>query len=474
MKLYPYQQSAAIQILDYAIAHPRGRLLLVMPPRSGKTPTVARIARETVVGRGMRGLWVVGRVEVLDATVDHLVACGFRADEIGVVYRDRVVREGALFYVASEATLDRRTKPEVDFVVWDEAHHDAAPRRRRIRGMYRDAFHLGITGTPERLTGAGLDRDYDDMLVPVQSSELIHDGYLEVPVVYAPYVGDLPSTRGIRRLHGDWSPVDLERVFGRAPIVRNVVDEWERLAEGRQTIVFPCTINHSKKLVVEFRRRGVNAVHLDGDTMDSVRRLIVEKIHGGEVDVVCTVGVLSEGFDAPSVKCVVSARPTRSLSLHVQQSARCMTPWKAAHLKPRILDVVGNCYRLDLPWIDREWSLGRGVPSLDGPPVRRCPACGALSSISRPSCAACGVDFPERASAEPAPASPVELHELTFDRAAVVKKREELEALAAAKQFRPGWVDKVLLTMFGESARDVLAEAGARHPGTCPTPVASP
>jgi superfamily II DNA or RNA helicase len=194
--LRPYQEDALRQVLEYMVEHPTGRVLLVIPPRGGKTPTAGTLARILVEEQGAYGLWIASKIELIDQAVDHLVACGIPREKIGVIAANRHENPDATMQVASEATLDRRNKLRAEFVIWDEAQHDAAPRRRRIRGLYPDAFHLGITGTPERL-GGGLDRDYDHMILAVQPSELIHDDYLAVPTIFAPVY--TPSSTRTRR-----------------------------------------------------------------------------------------------------------------------------------------------------------------------------------------------------------------------------------------------------------------------------------
>lgn len=478
--LRAYQEEAVGQILDYAAEHKRGRLLVVMAPRSGKMLTVATagmllmasaspeaaalgedatpgdLVRAALRGGSVRRcLLVAHRVEILDAAREHLVACGVPADAIGVVYRDRPTHPDRPFQVASEATIDRRSKPEAHLVVWDEAHHDGAPRRRRIRALYPEAFHLGSTGTPHLLSGAGLDKDYDRMIVPVQPSELIGDGFLAVPTVFAPEDRYLPKVSGIRMRGGDYSPDVLERLCAHDAAVEKLVGEWERLAEGRRTVVFPVTVEHSRRIVAAFLRRGHRAAHLDGAVSEVERAETVAGLRLGDLRVVASVGVLSEGTDLPEVKCCVLARPTRSLALHIQQGARCMTPYRGE--RPRILDVAGNVYRHGFPYEDRVWSLERsrrGAGGLAGSTgdarAKRC-ACGAVAAPGAKVCAACGAAF---APPEPTPAEVKALAEVRWTAEQVAKTRAQLDAFVAkrADEGRPvaeGWVARVLAAMVG-------------------------
>lgn len=465
IELRPYQESAIDQVLDYAIEHPRGRLLVVLAPRSGKTATIATAAQLMTLEQGLRCLWIVGSKEILDATRAQLVACGVPDGAIGVLYQNYQALPDRPFQIASEATLDRRNKPEAQLVVWDEAHHDQAPRRRRIRALYPEAFHLGMTGTPHTLNGAGLDADYDRMLTPVQPSELIHDGYLSVPTIYAPEDHYLPKMRGIKHCAGDFAAPELERLVSHDAAIDKLVEEWERLAEGRATVVYPVTVAHSERLTAAFVKRGHVARHLGGDTSAAERAETVAALRAGSLPVVCSVGVLSEGVDLPEVKCCILARPTMSLALHIQQGARCMTPWRG--IRPRILDVVGNSYRHGFAYEDRAWSLQRrapGKPSAGHERAKRC-NCGAVATIGARTCAACGASF--ASSAPPPP--PVEaraLSEVRWTPAQVAEKRKQLEAFAAdrAAQGRPvaeGWTVRVLAAMVNGEGAPVVPHDGA-------------
>jgi superfamily II DNA or RNA helicase len=165
--------------------------------------------------------------------------------------------------------------------------------------------------------------------------------------------------------------------------------------------------------------------------------------------------------DIAEVKCVVLARPTKSLALHIQQGARCMTPWKG--VRPRILDVVGNSYRHGFAFEDRAWSLerrrrpGRGREEAH---AKRCEGangkrCGAMAPMNARVCSACGAVFPVIEVASP-PTPTVEAKKLTevrWSAAEVEKKREQLTSFATERGFKDasGWVSRVLEAMTGAS-----------------------
>ena len=458
MKPRPYQRDAIQKVLAYAIDHPTGRLLLVIPTRGGKTLVGAFIVLQMAVRHGLRALWLVHREELLDEAVAHLIEVGIHPASIGVIKAGRSSDPNAKVQVASENTLDRRSRPVAHIVVTDESHRDTAPRRRRLRRAYPKAFHLGLSATPKPPPQRDLGEDYDTLMVVVQPSELIHDGFLAVPTVYAPDKGDIPDLRGLRMVGGDYRTDDLEALLLRRGLLDEQVKEWARLADGRITLAYPITIAHSKALVERFQAHGIRALHLDGDTPregKTGRRAIIEGLHNGTLPIGCSVGVVSEGTNIPRVKCVLGVRPTRSLVLYTQTSMRCATPFE--DIRPRILDVVGNCYEHGYPFADRRWSLKNsesGIPINEGAAcnLKRCPSCGAMMPPALAKCSACTSAFPVPVPL--VPDVPLHLREVTPTRNAFNEEHERLLRYAQERGFADpaAWVERVLTAKHGELA----------------------
>jgi DNA repair protein RadD len=267
MQLRPYQEDAARRVIEYAVAHRRNRLLLVVPPRGGKTHIAATVVYAMAHAHGRRALWLAHRRELVSHARDHLIECGIPGDMIGTVMAgDKRAAPGAPIQVASVETLSRRAKPPADLVVTDEAHRDASEGRRKLRALYPEAFRLGLTGTPCRTDGRGLREDFDEMLCISSPSELIANGHLSAPRVFTVPPEFLPDTKGIRLRGGDFDQEALERAANRRMLVGSIVEHWQRHAEGRRTFAFPVSIKHSLHIVQRFREAGVGAEHVDGDT----------------------------------------------------------------------------------------------------------------------------------------------------------------------------------------------------------------
>ena len=452
MPARPYQREAIRKIAAYAAENPYGRLILVLPTRSGKTFVAAMIVLQMVVRQGFRALWLVHREELLDEAVRHLIEVGVPRAQVGVIKAGRAANPEAAIQVASDATLERRDRPVAHFIVTDEAHRDTSARRRKIRRAYPKAFQLGLTATPKAPHQRDLGEDYDAMLVVVQPSELIHDGWLSAPTVFAPSANARPDLRGVRIYKGDYHVADLEPRLTRRKLLDDQVREWARLAEGRATIAFPVSRAHSIALVERFRAAGIDAHHLEGATPGQERRTVLAGLASGKIPVVSSVGVLIEGTNIPRVKLAFCLRPTRSLPLWIQSSMRCATPWEG--VRPRILDAPGNVFELGFPFSDRHWSLinaqsGR-VMNGNGK-VKRCGVCGAVMPDDAAVCSSCTAVFPEP---EVPDAPAIELHEVTLDEQRREEERQRLLAYAQRQRFQDpeGWAARVLRLQHGAAA----------------------
>lgn len=448
-RLRAYQTKAVRQILEYREAHPKGRLLVVLPPGGGKTAIMAAVLRK-IVAQGHRALTWAHRRELIGQHYDHLRSWGIPARMIGVIMAgDPRADARADIQVASVQTLAHRDLPAASVVASDEAHRDASDGRRKLRGLYPDAFHVGFTGTPCRLDGRGLGDDYDEMIVVAQPSDLIRQGYLVAPRIFTVPDELLPDLSKVRTQAGEFEPAGLELAANQRVIIGGIVDHWKRLAENRRTMVFPVSIAHSKSIVERFRKARIPAAHLDGESPD--RTEILAALRDGSIRVVSSCGVLSEGVDIPEVKCVIEARPTKSLSLHIQQGGRCMRPWQ--NETALILDHAGNAVRLGSPSDDRPWSLSVERRPSSGTCGKACSKCGAIVPIGFVACSNCNEYFPvdER---------PIEVDERKGELAEYRKVYSEAEAnaewarilaFANKRSFPEEWARRVYENKVGEA-----------------------
>jgi DNA repair protein RadD len=380
--LRPYQ-ARAIEALRGHVRAGLRRVCLVCPTGGGKTVVAASIIRSAVENFGARVLFLAHRRELVGQTYVHLQREGITA---GVMRGDDSRTDPSLpVQVGTIQTVVRRDRPPADIVFVDEAHRAPGDSYAAVLASYPDATIIGLTATPCRLDGKPLGEHFDAMECVASYSELIADGYISAPLVYAARA--LPDLSAVPKRHGDYAEGVLEKAMLEPHVVGDVVAEWGRLAKRRPTVVFACGIEHSKALVERFTDAGVRAAHLDGTTSDDERFQTLMQVENGKLDVVSNVGVLTEGWDQPRVKCCVMARPTLSLSLYMQCVGRILRPWES--VVPLVLDHSGNTDRHGLPHEDREWSLDTGVIRVrPKTPYHLCASCFAY--VTQKPCELCG------------------------------------------------------------------------------------
>lgn len=388
LQLWPHQK-ATIQSAYGLRSRGVKRVLVVLPTGSGKTVVASRLVLDAVRA-GERVLFLAHRRELINQAHAQLLRAGIDTDQIGVIMgNDTRSSPNAVVQVASIDSLRRRDCPPADLVIVDEAHRALAGSYRRVIEMYPQAWHVGLTATPYRLDGQGLGDVYNEIVAVARPSELIRAGRLVAPVVYTVPKEKLPDLDGVRPVAGDYNLGALSRAVNQKALVGNIVDEWLRLAEGRRTVVFAVSVEHSLSIVERFVAAGVTAEHLDGSTTTEERDAILGRLQSGETKVVSNCMVLAEGWDMPCCKCLVLARPTQSLSLHIQQSGRISRPWRG--VCPIILDHAANTLTHGLPHQDREFSLGGVAPAGGaGGGIRACKNCQALNLAGDPFCPGCG------------------------------------------------------------------------------------
>lgn len=437
------------QVVSKLVRMPRGkRIALVAPTGSGKTVVAASVIKRQP---RKRVLFIAHRKEILRQTLEKLTHAGVALEEIGVVSAGDAyshpedVRPEARIQICGVQTLARRElgdfKPDIIFV--DECHHVMAESYRKIVDAYPDASVYGLTATPQRRDGKALSEVFNDMIVVASIPELIEQRFLARPISYSSE-GTAAKLlkrrlRAVKISGGDFNQAQLGRAMNNKMLTGDTVKEWKRLASDRQTIVFAADVAHSKALCARFKAAGVKAVHIDGDSSATAlahRARALADFRSGAIQMICNVDVLGEGWDEPVTKCVVMARPTRSLTVFMQQVGRALRPHK--HLRPLVLDHAGNCARFDLPDIERKWSLNgraKGERLCGAEMVRTCPECGVLCSTGIATCE-CGHAFARKETQEDIAARLVALEGEQF------KKR--LEAFAQQRGLPGSWVAEVM------------------------------
>jgi ATP-dependent helicase IRC3 len=337
----PYQYEAVAALLA-ATARGMHRPLLVLPTGTGKTIVFALLVQR----RRGRSLILAHRDELIQQAVEklHLVDPTL---PLGVVQAARD-EHAAPTVVASVQTLSRRSRlarlvPDFQTIVIDEAHHAPAPTYRRILEYCR-AWHpdgplvVGVTATPERGDRHSLRQVFDGIVYQKTLLEMMQAGYLvDLRALQVLLQADFDA---LRTQQGDFVEAELETLLLAANAPAQVLAAFQTHAAERKALLFTPTVALAYAMAETFCAAGIAAEALDGTTPLATRRAILQRLHTGATRVVANCAVLTEGFDEPSVDCIIVARPTQSAPLYQQMLGRGTRtyPGKTDCL---ILDVVG-------------------------------------------------------------------------------------------------------------------------------------
>jgi len=410
VQLRPYQ-TRAIADLRAKIGRGARRLVLLCPTGGGKTVVAAEMIR-SAHAKGRRALVIAHRRELINQTVSKLEQFGVSA---GVIMGSDNRRDDFLTtQVASVQTLSRRLDrlPPADLVIPDECHHSLSDTYRRVLDAYPRAVVIGLTATPWRLDKRGLSEVYEGSVLAATPAELIASGSL---VPYDAFAYDSPDLHGIETVAGDFNVRELGLACNTEVLVGSILREYLAHARGRRAILFPVDIAHSLELVAKFNAAGVTAAHVDAHTPDRERDETMERFRSGDLMVLSSVGVLTEGFDAPAAEVCIMARPTKSLSLCLQMIGRVLRPCpETGKTRALIHDHAGNLLRHGLPDDERDYSLRatpKRVRALHTCPFcaqvfggicrdGTCPHCHELIAPPQSECQTCGLPKVQRDNAE--------------------------------------------------------------------------
>ncbi|NCC40579.1 MAG: DEAD/DEAH box helicase [Gammaproteobacteria bacterium] len=370
-------QETAIDAARSLIGRGTKRIMINAPTGAGKTVIAAGIVQRAV-SKGKTVLFLAHRRELIDQTVNKLVDAGVL--NFGVVMAgNRLNNASAPVQVASIQTLIRRELPPADLVIIDEAHRSASRSYISMLANYPRAVVLGLSATPERLDGKGLDDIFSDMIVVETVPNLIERGYLIKPDCYAGPTADLT---GVRIKRGDYDEQQLAEAMDKPKLVGDIVATWTRLAKGRQTVAFASSVAHADHIAAEFRAAGVSAAMVSGETKKTEREAVIADWKAGHIQVVANAMIFTEGFDYPELEACILARPTKSVSLFLQCVGRIMRPAQGK-ADAMVLDHAGCCQMHGPPHIDRAWALEgmaakRKKDKDDGADLRECETCSML------------------------------------------------------------------------------------------------
>lgn len=399
LDLRPYQ----IQTYDEtrAAIQDCNAVLIQSPTGSGKTVLIAKMLQHASQ-RGYPCWFLVHRRELIEQSVITLTESAGLS--LGIVAAGFPGNRHELIQVCSVQTLANRRHllQAPKLIVYDEAHHVAASTWSTIFSAYTDAVHIGLTATPERLDGTGLDGFFKKLVLGPSVKKLIDDGWLSKYRLYAPSAPDLS---GVHTIAGDYNKKELAVAMSESAVVGDALAHYRKHAMGLRSVIFMWSVEASEKIAEQFRAAGIAAAHVGGDTDKATRDRTIQDFRSGQLKVLSNVEIISEGFDLPGIEAVFLLRPTRSLAMYLQQVGRALRPFPGKE-EALIFDHAGNAFKRDakgnletnhgLPDDERVWTLeGRRRKKAEASecPVKQCPKCYAMIVASSMLCKWCGFAF---------------------------------------------------------------------------------
>ena len=444
--------------------------LLVIPTGGGKT----FVATEMISRMNVRTLWLAHRKELVVQAAKTLHGHGLYT---GIIKAGYVPNRMATVQVASIQTLARRNKPEIDLIVYDEAHHAMADSSQKILDLYPNAMVVGLTATPFRLDGRGLGDIFGAIVAPTTTAELCDRGILHRPLVWC---SQSPDMKGVKITAGDFNTKQAAERTNTTVITGDIVSHWHTHAVGVKTVCFAVNVEHSRSIVAAFQAAGVTAEHLDGSmpgdspremaerertghTRGTTRDAVLARLASGVTTIVSNCMVLTEGWDLPALGCAIIARPTASLNLHLQTIGRIMRSCEGK-TGCIVLDHAGNHHRHGLVTRPLRYSL-ESRKAADSEPLglRRCGKCGLYFETTVFACPACGW-VPKRSDRSTVPdvvEGKLEVFKDEWETRCEAWASIESERVAAG--YRNGWSFARFEERFGD--RPVVIDGELVNPG---------
>ena len=408
MLLRPYQEVAVSDACNALDKH--SNTLVVAPTGAGKT-----IMLSALVGKrheeGKRVLIIQHRDELVAQNKDKF-------QKVNPYITTSIVNgtvkhwDGeAVFSMIQTMSRDKnlRDRPKFDMVVIDEGHHAAAPTYTKvINAVLKDndrAEIVGFTATPNRGDGKGLSGIFNNCAHQIDLATLIREGFLVRPKSYVIDLGVGEQLDKVTKRGKEYDMEEVAAIMDRQVINDRIVTEWKEKAGDRKTVVFCSTVAHAEHVCAAFIMGGVRANYLTGETDKIERADMLHDLEFGDLQVIVNVAVLTEGFDAPPVSCIILTRPCSQKGTMVQmigRGLRILDP----ELYPNIIKT--DCVVMDFGTsiithggLDETANLdGKEKSEAGEAPTKICPDCGSEVPSSIRICPICEHEFRKRVKEE--------------------------------------------------------------------------
>jgi superfamily II DNA or RNA helicase len=441
IKLRPYQEKA-IHETRQMILSGKKKFVFCSPTGSGKTYTFSFLVK-SAIDKGKRVLILTHRIELLTQAGGSLTSLGL--NPVNIEAGKKIGYFSEQLYAGMIETISRRMNKleyinfvqSLDLIIIDECHFGNFDKF--FSQISKSTVVIGFTATPHREKNQiSLDQFYEGLIEVVSIPELIEQGYLSDPLSY----GVKLDFSNVAKKGNDYDPDSLGSFMTETKVYEGVIENYKTICPNTKSLAFCPNIKSSMKLCEELVEAGLNARHIDAGFSKSERAKMLAWFKQTPNAILCNVGILTTGFDEPTIETIILYRATKSLPLFLQMVGRGSRVIADKKRTFTILDFGNNIHEHDFWEAERNWSLKKKKKKHGSAPVKECKDCGALLPASVMECKFCGYVFPKpQRSKEEADIAYLQL--LTKQqrmRKAEQSTLEEQARMAKAKLISPYWV----------------------------------
>lgn len=339
-------------------------VMIQMPTGTGKTIVFTSIVRDILLwcqknSPSSKILIIAHRKELIQQASNKL-----KDQPHGIIMSGKKQQLEYSVQVASIQTfMSRRNyeqmrRTQFDFIIIDEAHHAMAPGYQKLWEMFPNSKKLGVTATPWRMNHSGFKSLFSDIVLSHSIEWFVNEGYLSnydyLSIKRESSVQNEVNQISHFGIDGDYLESELSDRFDKDHIRVRLYESYCRFAKGKKGIIYAIDRTHAANIRELYATNGVPICMIDGTTPAEERQDLIDQFKTGAIQVIVNVNIFSEGFDCPDIEFIQLARPTKSLSLYLQQVGRGLRISKGK-TSSVILDNVGLYNRFGTPMANRHW-----------------------------------------------------------------------------------------------------------------------
>ena len=323
-ELYDYQKGAIDAIFERIDnASPQHHLLYQLPTGGGKTVIFSEIVRRYIKKHDQKVVVLTHRIELCKQTSKMLKGFGVKNKIINSSIKELPDQNDYSCFVAMVETLKNRINDEklrldnIGLVIIDEAHYNSF---RKLLNSFKKSFILGVTATPlSSNIKLPMHQNYDELIVGDTIESLINKGFLAKANTYSYDVGLTSLKVGI---NGDYTVKSSDELYSNMLMQEKLLHAYTEKSLGKKTLIFNNGINTSLYVCETFREAGYDIRHLDNTSSNEERKEILHWFKHTSNAILTSVGILTTGFDEPTVETIILNRATKSLTLYFQMIGR--------------------------------------------------------------------------------------------------------------------------------------------------------